>query len=116
MIYFTFYRCSWVKILGTKYAVGNVIITGLNHGLPTFGKVEKIITMNGTIVIFKYKTLNVVEYQERSNAYRVDLVNDIRLIKHEDIIDFHPLGLHKGFGCYANKLFVVLRYRIDYMQ
>ena len=100
MIYFTFYRCSWVKILGTKYAVGYVIITGLNHGLPTFGKVEKIITT----------------YQERSNAYRVDLVNDIRLIKHEDLIDFHPLGLHKGFGCYGNKLFVVLRYRIDYMQ
>ena len=37
-------------------------------------------------------------------------------IKQAELVDFHPLGKCRGFGCYASNFFVVLKYRIDCLQ
>ena len=109
-------RTSWVKILGTRYAKGCVIITGLSYGQPVFGEITKVLLVMGNIV-FMYKALKVMEYSEHLNAYHVKpIFHDLQFIKQDRLQDFHPLGLHAGFGNNANKLFVVLRYRVDYLQ
>ncbi len=106
---------SWVKIFGTRYSEGCVIITGLNYGQPIFGQISKILLAMGNIIL-QYNTLQVVQYSEHLNAYEVAPCYDVNFIKREDLQDFHPLGIHQGFGNNANKLFVVLRYRVDYLQ
>ena len=108
-------RMSWVKIFGTGYSEGCVIITGLNYGQPTFGKISKVLLAIGNI-IFQYKTLQVLGYSEHLNAYEVIPCDGVHFIKQDDLQDFHPLGIHQGFGNNANKLFVVLRYRVDCLQ
>lgn len=105
---------SWAKVLGTKYCQGCVIVTGLNHGQPTFGELHKVLSIMG-MIIFQYKTLHILEYSHHLNAYHVERHHNVQVIKHEHLQDFHPLGIHHGFGQYANKLCVVLRYRVDYM-
>ncbi len=108
-------RISWVKIYGTRYSEGCVIITGLNYGQPTFGKITKVILVLGDI-IFQYRALEVLEYSESVNAYEVISSCDVKFIKQDDLEDFHPLGIHQGFGSNAKKSFVVLRYRVDCVQ
>ena len=101
-------------MFGTKYSRGCVVVTGLDHGQPTFGEVSKIIFVTGKIVL-QYTTLHVVEFSQHLNAYQVKKLNDVKGVQQEHLQDFHPLGTHRGFGQNENKLFVVLRYRVDYM-
>lgn len=96
-----------------------MVVTDTEHGHPIFGKVDKIMVVNGSMIIFKYKTLHVIQYDAHLNAYNVHEEEDedeVNLIIQEHLVDFHPLGLHKGFGCNSDKKLVVLRYRIDCMQ
>ncbi len=68
-------------------------------------------------IVFIYKALKVMEYSEQLNTYHVKpIFHDLQFIKQDRLQDFHPLGLHTGFGNNANKLFVVLRCRVDYLQ
>lgn len=89
------------------------MITKLNHGIPVFGKLERVLVIDGAVVVLQYNTLSIVEYVSHLNAYRVKLCNDTNYIKQEELIDFHPLGIHSGFGCFKNHLLVVLKYRVD---
>ena len=66
-------------------------------------------------VVFQCKNLQVVKHEEHLNAYQVCLSEEVKYIKHESLVDFHPLGLHKGFGCNKTKSFVILCYRVDYI-
>ena len=72
--------------------------------------------IDGNIVVFKYKDLHIVQYVEHLNAYSVAIGNNLDFITQDNLADFHPLGIHKGFEANANKYFVVQRYRIDCMQ
>ena len=101
---------------GTRYSVGCVLITDLNHGIHTFGLVEKVIVVaQNEVVVFQCKILQLVKHEAHLNACQVCLSEEVIYIKHNNLVDFHPLGLHKGFGCNKTKNFVVLRYRVDYM-
>ena len=98
------------------YSVGCVLITALHYGIHTFGLVEKIMVVaQNEDVIFQCKILQVVKHGEHLNACQVCWSEEVRYIKYESLIDFHPLGLHKGFQCNKTKSFVVLRYWVDYI-
>ena len=95
-----FYQKSYIAILSD----------GMRYGIHTFGLVEKIMVVaQNEGVVFQCKNLQVVKHEEHLNAYQVCLSEEVKYIKHESLVDFHPLGLHKGFG------FVILRYRVDYI-
>ena len=106
---------SWVKVFGTRYAEGCVVITSLTYGQPSFGRMDKVLFVAG-IVVFQYHRLQLVKYSEHLNAYQVLPLCDSHFIKQEDLQDYHPLGIHNGFGQNASKLFVVLRYKVDILQ
>ena len=101
---------------GTRYSVGCVLITALHYGIHAFGLVEKImVVVQNEDVVFQCKIIQVVKHEEHLNACQVCLSEEVKYIKYENLIDFHPLGLHKGFECNKTKSFVVLRYRVDYI-
>ena len=98
---------------GTKYAQGSVVIVALHHGAPVLGIVDKVLVVNGELVILRYSKLRVLEFVGHLNAHKVARLNEIAYIKQRNLQDFHPLSLCKGFGRFAQDLFVVLRYRVD---
>jgi hypothetical protein len=98
---------------GTKYVVGCVLITALCHGLYSFGQVDKIMVVEGNNVIFQCKALQLVKFENHLNAHEVWITEEVQFVNHKDLVDFHPLGLHEGFGPYTTKNYVILRYRVD---
>ena len=106
---------SWVKVFGTRYAKGCVIITGLNYGQPSFGRIDKVLVV-AEIVVFQYHSLQLIKFSEHLNAYEELPLYDTHFIKQKDLQDYHSLGIHNGFGQNANKLFVVLHYKVDILQ
>ena len=72
--------------------------------------------IDGHLVVFKYKDLPIVQYVEHLNAYNVSIGENVNFIIQDNLVDFHPLGIQKGFNANADKYFVVQRYRIDCMQ
>ena len=98
---------------GTKYSRGHVIIVGIRHGTPIFGEVKQVLILDGNVVVFQYSALSVIEYVTHVNAYKVTLRNEVSYVKQSQLVDFHLLGKSKGFGCFANHFFIVLKYRVD---
>ena len=104
-----------MKVYGTRYARNDVIVAGLDHGDPVLGKITQVLVVDGSLVIFQYQLLRVQEYVSHLNSYKVTESDEESFIKQNDLADFHPLSIQQGFGHFANHLFVVLKYRVDYM-
>ena len=47
-----FCRTSCVKVYGTKYARGCVVVVALHHGVPIFGKVEQVLIVGEIVIIY----------------------------------------------------------------
>ncbi|KAJ7383804.1 hypothetical protein OS493_026338 [Desmophyllum pertusum] len=107
---------TWAKVYGTKYSRGYVIIVGIRHGIPIFGEIKQLLILDGNVVMCQYTALSVLEYATHLNAYKVAPRQNVSYVKQSELVDFHPLGKSKGFGCFANHFFVVLKYRVDCMQ
>ena len=84
--------------------------------MPIFGEVKEVIILDGSKVILQYTTLRVLEYITHLNAFKVVSRNEVLYVKQAELVDFHPLGKCKGFGCYASIDFIVLKYRVDFLQ
>ena len=92
-----------MKVFGTLYAKNCVLVIGIRHGDPVLGQMKQVLVVDGSTVVFQYNCLQILEYTVHLNAY----------VKQDSLQDFHPLSVNKGFGCYRNQKFVVLKYRID---
>ena len=114
-LYFIAQRTTWVKVLGTKYSKGSIIITSLTYGNPVFGEVMRILISDQGIVMFCYQRLETINYVKHLNAYRVVNSGEAKYIAQDKLIDYHPLGKHNGFGQNASTYSVVLRNRVDCM-
>ncbi|KAM7426608.1 hypothetical protein ABFA07_022132 [Porites harrisoni] len=112
----TLTKTTWAKVYGTKYSRGYAIIVDIRHGIPSFGEIKEVLILDGSEVLLQYTALSVLEYVTHLNAYKVTPGNKVSYIKQAELVDFHPLGKCRGFGCYASNFFVVLKYRIDYLQ
>lgn len=105
-----------MKVLGTKYCKGSVVVAGLSYGNPVLGDVTKIYLSDKGIVVFYYERLEILNFEKHLNAYKVVNSGDMVYIAQDKLIDFHPLGKHNGFGQNSASYFVVLRHRVDCMQ
>ena len=105
-----------MKVFGTKYSKGSAILTGLHYGDPVLGEVVNLFIVNTSAVVTCFKQIQVVDYVTHLNAYRVVSSYEIGYIVQDKMIDFHPLGIHRGFGDNSRNLYVVLRHRVDCKQ
>jgi hypothetical protein len=90
-------------------------VVTLIRGNVTFGEIHYIFVVDSKTVVFYYEELRVVQYVNHLNAYQVQHSNTFAYIKQQDIVDSHPVGTHEGFNANSQKLFVVLKYRVDCM-
>lgn len=113
----TLTKTSWAKVYVTKYMPGSVIVFNFHHGFPVFGEIKQVFVADGHKVCFEYSKINVVEFVSHLNAYSVEKCHHGvgGYVKKVDLFDCYPLGLVKGYGCYRNKLFIVLKYHLDCM-
>ena len=85
----------------------------MENDTPLFGEVKKVLIVDGRNVVFQYRRLSVIEYVRHVKAYRIIYDDGVNYIKQAQLLDFHPVGIHRGFGCYAAQKYVVLRYAVD---
>lgn len=98
---------SEVKVLGTIYKIGSIILQELGQNkLPKFGKVMKICIHERNIFLI-FETLNTVEYSSKLNAYQL-LPNTENIEYHalniRNVLHSHPLSIFR----YQTKQFVIL--------
>jgi hypothetical protein len=96
---------SWVDYKGTKYYVNDIICIKVNNNKPQFGKIEKIIEINGKIFFYIIYTINKF-YVEHMCAYLVTTTSSKSFLNIEDIHHFMPLDLYN----LQNKLYVAPKY------
>ena len=100
---------------GTKYVIGCVLIMALDYGICNFGVVDKIMVVED-IVIFQCIKLKIGKYDDHLKSYQVSLSEEVQFISQTNLVDFHPLALHEGFGVNNSKSYVTLRYKVDCIE
>lgn len=66
------FSTTWVKISGTKYTTGMVLMINHNDQCPTFGRIKDICINECDKVYFCIIILNIVAFSEHLQAYAVD--------------------------------------------
>ena len=56
------FRPSWVKVFGTKYVKGSIIVADLHYGNPIFGEIIHVLVGDGTALISDYNLVKVREF------------------------------------------------------
>ena len=77
---------KWIRIHGTTYKIGMIIVTGKNgKNLPQFGKINLICSFNSLIYFFLY-TLCTVCFDE--HAYKDNSISDIpsTIKRYDDLV------------------------------
>ena len=108
-------RVFWVKVFGERYCKGSVIIIGLYHGNHIFGEVANIFIVDQSFVLFHYNKLHVNNHNTYLNGYQVIRTHQLGYMLQDNLMDGHPLSIHRGLNENSNKLYAVLRYTIDCM-
>ena len=90
---FCFYRANWVIVNGTKYQTPCLLIIGKTEEEdPLFGSVCRVL-LSGQELFFEFEQMDAVFYQHY-HAYCLTPSRKYFLIKHNDLITFHPYGLY----------------------
>ena len=105
-----------MKVFGTKYQKGSVVLQTVDVSNPIVGEVIKIFIADQRIVLFMVEQLRIIHYVKHLNAYQVVNTGQTKYIAQDKLLDYHPLGKHNGFGENLSKYFVVLHHRVDCMQ
>jgi len=105
------YVANHVKINGSKYVPGNVVVLPFQDELPVFGLIVLIAYFNNAVTFIVQKQL-AVEYDSALHAYEVSNSGDFAAVDYTELADWHPLSLHFGFGKYRQCRYVVPRYEM----
>lgn len=110
-IYEEMYFANYVKVNGCKFQPGSIIIVAIKDDMPVFGKVLFIANAERKIT-FVFEKQYTLRYLINLHAYEVSSTDDIMAIDYSQLLDYHPLSLHFGFGKNRQCTYVVPRYEI----
>ena len=95
-----YYICSanWVEIYGTKYQLPfSLVIDKTEDDDLVLGEVTQIYVVDNSYVLFEFILLET-EFFSHYHAYAVLLPPVLQrksyVIKHKDLLHFHPIGLY----------------------
>ena len=92
MLYAYSYRLSWVKMHGTVYKPGCIVISGCAEDTPEFSEVVEVISDERGVHYFVLQKLSPPDYFHHYHAYTVDknTASAYSVCKQEEVIDHHP--------------------------
>jgi hypothetical protein len=91
------FSTNWVRISGTEYRTGLVVCRGIEHEMPVFCRIQKIILVD-SVMYFLVTKLVVDHFSERFHAYQVFESDDKDVIKADSLEMYKPFALQNAYG------------------
>ena len=89
------YSTSWVKMDGTMYRVGQLVCSKMEHEMPVFCKITKIIVVTNVYLLLD--KLHTDNFSEHYNAFTVfDGVDDEVVVKVDHLKFYKPFVLQSA--------------------
>ena len=88
---------NWVTISGTEYRAGLIICSEIEHDMPVFCRIEKIIVVD-SVICFLVNKLVVDHFNEHFHAYKVFESNDKDVVKADSLVIYKPFDLQSAYG------------------
>lgn len=88
---------NWVIISGTEYRPGLIICTQIEHEMPVFLRIEKIIVVD-SIICFFGKRLVVDHFSEHFHSYKVFESDHKDVVKADGLVIYKPFDLQSSYG------------------
>jgi len=87
------YSCSWVRVNGTLYKEGFVVVRDVRRDLPLFGRIDKIICVDTQEIFFYLEALRSDGLDQHPNAYSVepDFASGKVLVKQQHLVTHEPV-------------------------
>lgn len=98
---------SYVKVNGTKYCSGLVVVVGRQWGLPELAEIVNIFVVSGSIQFLLRNTK--CYYFEHIRGYVIVKLDEFKLIEPNQLYDFYPLIPYD----YNGECCLVLKHYID---
>lgn len=97
---------DWVRVKGTLYKPGMVLITNVNDSGPVFSEISEIIVQD-EVVIFMYRYFLNCGFNQHYHAYAVQYSDKWSCISHDNIYDPFPVYFHHDI---CGDKYIVLKY------
>lgn len=110
-LYDDIYIAHHVKLNGSVYKIGSVLVMNVIKDILVFGQILFIVC-TGIKVIFLVQTLHTDHYSDHVHGFEVHLTDEILGINYLDIYDWHPLSIYEGFGSYKNRRYIIPRHEL----
>jgi len=98
---------NFVKVSGTKYCPGMVVVTGHECGLPVFAEIMNVILVLGKIFLLVMNTNSW--YCEHIRGYILHQSGKVTMIEPADLYDYYPLVPYE----YDEETCVMLKHFIE---
>ena len=107
-----------MKIHQTVYKAGYVVVSDVLHDEPIFCKIQYVFCTENQVVYLAVNHFLSVEYYPHFHSYVMSSTNHlgpIRLLKVDDLYDFHTYKLFQSFDCSLRHLhFICPKYNLLY--
>lgn len=105
------YIPKYVRINGSKYTTNCIVVLAVECDLPVFGQIQ-LIAYAAKNVTFVVQKLHTLTYDTHLHAYEVSGTDELTAVCYHDLVDWHPLSTHVGFGNNRSSEYVVLKYEL----
>lgn len=94
------YRETSMQLTGLQsvgQSTGLIICSEIQHDMPVFCRIKKIIVVDSIIYFLVYK-LVVDHFNEHFHAYKVFESNDRDVVKADSLVIYKPFDLQSAYG------------------
>ncbi len=100
-----------MTIRNVSYAKGHIVVVNVDEDeVPHFAIIVEFLVTPLSEILFVCHSLVTVEYSKHHHAYQVSQTNDVDVVKHTDLHDYHPLSTCYVAG--SSYTFVCVKYRL----
>jgi hypothetical protein len=98
---------SWVDYQGTKYNRNDVVCISQSNNMPQFGKIDKIVEVNGKIFFSVFYSITR-SFIQNMCAYQITMTNSKTCLSIDSLFHYMPLDLYK----LKDKFYIIPKYKL----
>ena len=100
-----------MEIAGTRYSKGSIVVHSLDQfDIPNFCSLIEFLVTPHNEILFVCTALVTTCYDHHYHAYQITYTDEIIVLHHENLHDYHPLTVVTPVGC--SNTFVSLKYHL----